>query len=117
MSNTRYNGLEWPTTKAKQRLWVATIMSKAIDLKQARINELEGRIEAVVDMLDTLYKELHNRPPIGRAPASSQPMTPARRMAIRLDHAKNPEMSQMQLAQRNGVNSGRVSEELAGKRE
>jgi hypothetical protein len=67
----------------------------------------------------TLYEvvqHMRNRPPIRRAPNSSVPLTDAVRQQIRTLHATQPTMTQKTMAEITGVNSGRVSETVSGKR-
>jgi hypothetical protein len=52
-----------------------------------------------------------------RSPPTSTPMTPALRRQIILAARLNPEMSQLEIAKSFGVNQGRVSEALKGKRQ
>jgi hypothetical protein len=49
-------------------------------------------------------------------PVKSRSITPALKTAIRAYARRNPEDSQHEIAQAFGVNGGRVSEALAGKR-
>jgi hypothetical protein len=49
----------------------------------------------------------------GRRPASSQPMTPELRKAIRTHYEADPEVTQQEIANMFNVNIGRVNEVLA----
>jgi hypothetical protein len=49
----------------------------------------------------------------GRRPASSQPMTPELRKAIRAHYEADPEVTQQEIANMFNVNIGRVNEVLA----
>lgn len=64
--------------------------------------------------LNRLAAEIKRRSPVSRAPASSVPASPELRDRIRAFKADNPHMSQAEIGARFGVNSGRVSEALAG---
>jgi hypothetical protein len=66
--------------------------------------------------LDDLADELRRRPAGSRAPATSTPMTPALAALIRAHSMSHPSKSQVQVARHFGVNPGRVSEALHGKR-
>jgi len=90
-----------PSTKAKQRLWVEGVLA---------------RLDAVREDLLILYRELHNRRPVTRAPRAASTLTPAKRAAVRKTHSAHPHLTQQQIANRHDLNIGRVSETLAGKR-
>ena len=66
--------------------------------------------------LDGVVQHMHNRMPIGRAPDASVPMTPEVCDRIRKLHQADPDLTQQAIAEITGVNSGRVSETLSGKR-
>ncbi len=59
---------------------------------------------------------LHRRPSIRRAPAQSNPVTPQVRRIVHATAAAEPDMSYQDIAVLAGVNAGRVSEILRGKR-
>ena len=63
-----------------------------------------------------LADSISRRKAISHAPVSSRPMTPELAEAIRQDKAKHPKLTYQKLAERHGVNTGRVSEALRGKR-
>ena len=79
-----------------------------------RLRELAHELAA--PELETLARDLERRPPVRRAPASSEPMTPELADAIRADVAANPDATMAEIGARHNVNQGRVSEVLAGKR-
>jgi hypothetical protein len=63
-----------------------------------------------------LADELRRRPIEARAPVTSNPMTPDLAQEIRDYAAANPGLSHQAIAEEFGVNHGRVSEALKGKR-
>lgn len=85
-----------------------------------RIPEIADRLREVAAEQDLpelagLADELRRRPS-QRAPARSRPMTYALQNEIRDLRAANPRMPQADIARLCGVNQGRVSEVLKGKR-
>lgn len=66
--------------------------------------------------LDMLAMELSRRPAISKAPKASASVTDELAEQIRSYAAKNKNATQMQMAIRFKVNSGRISEVLRGKR-
>ena len=89
---------------------------------QARFRELArviakggGTIEIAAE-IEMLVDELSRRAAVTRAPVQATPTTPVLRRAIRALHLSDPDLTQAQIARRLGVNQGRVSEALAGKR-
>ena len=78
----------------------------------------------IADIIDIVYTELlwfekhmHRRKGIRpRAPNKSPPMTLELRWRLRRDALAHPELTQQEIANRNGVNTGgRVNEALNGK--
>ncbi len=63
-----------------------------------------------------LLSEQITRRSSARGPRTSTRMTPALRQKIKTFAKANPTFSQMQIAEKFNVNSGRVSETLRGKR-
>lgn len=63
-----------------------------------------------------LASQLNRRSATRKAPASSNPMTPAIAASIRAMAKAHPRMSQAEIGRHFNVNSGRVSEVLRGKR-
>jgi hypothetical protein len=97
----------------------------------ATIPDLRKRLLAVADRLPfaglpervALAKELrdieaqmYRRPYVRKAPASANHMTPALEKRIRRYAWVHPDMTYQEIGTHFGVNSGRVSEVLAGKR-
>lgn len=80
----------------------------------ARLVELSDELEC--PELAELAGEIGRRPSGGRAPATSQSMTPALAKNIRQIKAANPDLSQAKIASMLNINPGRVSEALKGKR-
>lgn len=66
--------------------------------------------------LHELANEIPRRPPVTRAPVTSRKVTPQMAEDIRIVHEINPTWSQSRIGRLFGVNAGRVSEVLAGKR-
>ena len=82
-----------------------------------RVPEVQARLKEIVVELSELADELSRRKPVMRGDATSKPMTSAMKQAVRDLHNERPNMSQMDIARTLGINIGRVSETLAGKRE
>jgi hypothetical protein len=66
--------------------------------------------------LEWLAAELRRRPSIRRAPIKNHGLAPAQKAAIRRELRDNPDAHLQEVADRYGVNIGRVSEVLRGKR-
>lgn len=87
----------------------------------ATIPELRARLVVLAkqfnsqELLD-IADELRRRPVRRRAPVTSQPSTPEVRARIRQFVQDNPDLSQVAVAREFGVNPGRVSEAIRGKR-
>lgn len=79
---------------------------------EALIEEGERRLQ----IMRTILENMHNRPAKTRAPATSVVLTPQVRRTIKSLHRRNPAMPQSVIASMVGVNPGRVSEVLSGKR-
>ena len=87
----------------------------------AELNTLAGHIRTLgyansASRIEDCVRDLKRRPPTRRAPVTSTPMTPEIAAKIRETAWKHPTWSQQRIATRLGVNSGRVSEILFGKR-
>ena len=84
-----------------------------------RLDDLECGVQAVRgfrDEITELIEQLRRRPAVTRAPITSQKATAALVRSIRAYHAAHPTATQHAIATYFHVNSGRVSEALAGKR-
>lgn len=83
----------------------------ASDLKHhaSLVAAMAGRLEQLID-------ETRRRSPVRRAPRTSRPLTPTLATAIRAYAAANEDATEHAIAVVFGVNQGRVSEVLAGKR-
>lgn len=86
-----------------------------------RLPEITSRLrELAVEMnceeLRTLVDEIGRRKLGPRAPVTSRKITDEIRERIRSIHKDNPNLSQAEIAIQVGVNPGRVSETLRGKR-
>lgn len=86
-----------------------------------RLPDIAKRLRELADSIP--YPELNDladqigRRAIGaRAPVTSVKMTDEIREEIHRIHKENPKLSQQEIARRVGVNPGRVSETLRGKR-
>lgn len=66
--------------------------------------------------LHLLADSISRRSSIKHAPKASRRMTPELAEAIRKDKSENPSLTYQKLAERHGVNTGRISEALRGKR-
>lgn len=97
-----------PSTKAKQRRFLAQLILEAGE-------EIRARIAFRARMVD-LYEELHNRPARGRGRTVSNKVTPELRARVRNIAAADPTLPHSSIAEIVGVNSGRISEILSGKR-
>lgn len=91
------------------------------DRLQAIADELSGQSQA--RMLDdiaadirVIIRQLHRRPAVCRGHKISLPITAERKAAIVADWEANPNQTFALIAQRHGVNPGRVSEAVRGKR-
>jgi hypothetical protein len=73
-----------------------------------------GRREAA-RLIREVINHMYRRKAVRMTKPRSPPLTPALKARIR-ELAKTTDQSQMQIGHRVGVNSGRVSETLAGKR-
>ena len=70
-----------------------------------------------LDDIDAMMEETKRRQPVRRAKVEAPPITPAFARKIKAYAKKNPEMSYTKIARHFGlINTGRVSEVLAGKR-
>jgi hypothetical protein len=63
-----------------------------------------------------LSEQLKRRPASSKSEVKSQRMTPSLARSIAAFAKTNPKLSQVEIAQRFGVNPGRVSEAINGKR-
>lgn len=88
-------------TKAEQREALAALIAEG-----------EKRLE----IMRTILENMHNRPAQRRAPVTSVALTPTVKRTIKSLHRKNPALPQSVIASMVGVNPGRVSEVLSGKR-
>lgn len=87
-----------------------------------RVSDIQKRMRDLASIhhigeLRTLADELSRRKPTRVAAPTSKPMTDDLRKAICVYAAANPMISQVNIAIIFGVNPGRVSEALRGKRQ
>lgn len=66
--------------------------------------------------LDELIQELYRRPAIRRAPVESKHLSEAMKVAIRAYKLAEPKASYKKIGNMFGVNTGRVSEAIRGRR-
>jgi hypothetical protein len=101
-----------PETKAQQRELVEQLI-----VQQRHAISLGGdRLQHVLDGLEVLASAMHNRVPEQRGRSTSARVTDAKREEVHRLRAEHPEWSQQEIANASGVNIGRVSEILKGKR-
>jgi hypothetical protein len=79
-------------------------------LRKARRHTEAAELERI------LHQYMLRDPPIRKAPVTSRRVSPGLKAAIRADAAANPGDPLDEIAARHGVNPGRVSEILNGKR-
>jgi hypothetical protein len=102
-----------PETKAQQR----ELLDQLI-VQQRHAMSLGGdRYQHVLDGMEVLREALHNRVPEQRGRSTSLRVTDAKRDEVRRLRAEQPSWSQQEIANHTGVNIGRVSEILKGKRQ
>jgi hypothetical protein len=102
-----------PETKDQQRELVDQLI-----VQQRHAMTLGGdRLKHVLDGLEVLRSAMHNRVPEQRGRSTSLRVTDAKRDEVRRLRAEYPEWSQQEIANHSGVNIGRVSEILKGKRQ
>ena len=80
----------------------------------SRLRELATELHC--NELNDLADETARRAPRQRAPVTSVPMNDTLRKKIKATKAAEPHLSQVEIGRRFGVNPGRVSETLRGKR-
>jgi hypothetical protein len=81
-----------------------------------RLPEVAARLEELGKEISQLSKMIARRKPIRKAEPTSTPMSPDLARDIRAFARQHPTMSQLKIGQKFGVNQGRVSEALRGKR-
>lgn len=79
-----------------------------------QIKDLSHRARVIASTLDRLNRELPRRPPLRKSEPQSKPMTPE--MAAEARRLYKNRWSQMRIAEYLGVNPGRISEAVRGKR-
>lgn len=81
---------------------------------RAALDRALAEMENALAVVKAVRAEMHNRSPVDRVARVSKPLTDEHRATIRTLKEKNPGMAQHQIAALLGVDSGRVSEVLAG---
>jgi hypothetical protein len=96
-----------PSTKAKQRTYVDGLIKECLTRQ---------RWNVMYYALVTLRENLHNRKPVHRGACTSVSIDDVIRDKVLALHAAHPDWNYEQIAHAVGINIGRVSEILAGKR-
>lgn len=89
---------------------------KTIPQIRERLNEIANKQLSLAAETQKLSNELKRRSPVRRAANTSKPMTPALAEAIRHHGKAFPTASYGEIGRLFNVNTGRVSEAIAGKR-
>jgi hypothetical protein len=97
-----------PTTKAKQRDYVAGLIH-AMEMGLMTRPEL-------IQRLRILLLQLRNRPPVKKGTPIAQPVTASVRRQVEAMYRADPSITNQAIADALNLNGGRVSEILAGKR-
>lgn len=95
--------------------------------RRLTIPQIRGRLHEIARVLDAwmpcLSRELHDlaeqtkrRPPVRRVSDRNRRLTPMLAADIREYARRNPDAAQQEIATHFGLNAGRVSEAMAGKR-
>ena len=89
-------------------------MTRTIPEIRARLVELaeEHDIPELAQLAAETKRQYHGR----RAPVRARPINDALAMRVRLWARRNPDMAQREIGRRFGIDGGRVSEILFGKR-
>lgn len=93
-----------PTTKAKQRGFLDTLIANANSMTRT----------SIVRQLRVLRKQLHNR--TAKRGRTTAPPTRSQRRNVLVLASVRPDMSMQEIAQKLRISIGRVSEILRGKR-
>ncbi len=72
--------------------------------------------EELARQIREMITQLYRRAYVRKAPEKSRHMTPGLKDTLRADAARHPDLSYQEIAVVHGVNAGRVSEAVAGKR-
>jgi hypothetical protein len=98
-------------------------MSRPIPEVRTELHEIARAIEEnrivraeAARQVRALANDLHRESPVRRAPVNSNAMTPQLAERIRTYARARPQVSQLKIAVVFGVNQGRVSEAMNGKR-
>ena len=81
-----------------------------------KLPDVKKRLDDLIVELQALSAEIPRRRPLKKGRITSVSVTPTLRKAVIVEHKINPKKSQAELAKQFGVNPGRVSEILRGKR-
>ena len=89
-------------------------MSRTIPEIRARLHELadELAVPELAQLAEETKRQYHGR----RAPSRARPIDDSMTMRVRLFARRNPEMPQRDIGRKFGIDGGRVSEILFGKR-
>jgi hypothetical protein len=81
------------------------------------LHDIASQLDKLSSTVAQLAEETKKRPARKKAPVNSKPMTDKLAAEIRQFSKLNPNKSQFEIAKIFGVNQGRVSEVLRGKRQ
>lgn len=81
------------------------------------LHEIAGDLISVAEKIKRLAEETRKRPAHRKAPAKARPISQELEESIMEFARQNPKASQFEIGKRFGVNQGRVSETLRGKRQ
>jgi len=96
------------TRRINRLLTIPEVRARLLELANGDVSDHTG---AHIRML---VRHMYRRKPIRKTRVKSAKMTEALREAIRVDWRTNPDASEQEIAARHHVNSGRVSETIAG---
>lgn len=91
-------------------------MRNMLDHMIAEGYELQKRWKNLIEDMEELRAEMHNRPPQMRGKATSVKVTRAVAREIRAIHKARPDLPQHEIARLLDITPARVSETIAGKR-
>lgn len=83
---------------------------------RTRLYQLSDVLREVAKELDALIPQLVRRPATKRAPRTSRRTTPKLKAVLRADALAHPNTPYQKIGERHGVNAGRVTDAVRGKR-
>lgn len=102
--------IEWlplPKVQAKLRYWGRELINPGL---------IPYTNREIGEEILHLVKEINRRPMVRKAPRQALPITDERRRRLQSIAILSPEEGYQAIGEREGVNGGRVSEAVAGKR-